>query len=223
MYLSDYIINNAIICACALVGFLIGAAIFFRPRKAVYGQMIALGLGCLAAGRLYQIVKVLTGGDVMNLFQMGSLGELGSFLFFFSANFGLMDSLADDGTKRFRKYRWTATIAPIIATAFGLLFCVNESVSLLNSITSSLLVLGIICTSYYNLKHILLPDVDFGIINCLKLSNGAILAYCALSLAERAAYIHQLYGLLRPISIAIGVVILLIVPFVAWGYKKWTT
>ncbi len=68
-------------------------------------------------GRLYQVVRLLTVGDIFDRFQLGILGVLGSLLFLFSANFGMMDSLADDGSKEYVKYRIIPLAAPAAAFA----------------------------------------------------------------------------------------------------------
>ena len=36
------LLANIIICVCAFAGFIYGIVKFFKPRKAVYAQMIAL-------------------------------------------------------------------------------------------------------------------------------------------------------------------------------------
>lgn len=67
--------------------------------------MIVPSVGCIFFGRLYQVVRLLTGGDIANEFQLGILGVIGSLMFFFSANFGAMDSLADDGSKEYNYFK----------------------------------------------------------------------------------------------------------------------
>ena len=99
------LIANIVACVCAFAGFIYGSIKFFKPKKAVYPQMITLAAGCLAFGRLYQAVRLLTGGDIFGEFQLGVFGVIGSLVFLFSANYGAMDSLADDKSKAFRKYR----------------------------------------------------------------------------------------------------------------------
>ena len=98
-------IANIIGFVCALFGFIYGGIKFFRPRQALYAQMITLALGCNAFGRLYYIVRLLTSGFITGSIQLGFFGIVGSFMFFFSSNFGTLDSLLDDRSKEFRKYR----------------------------------------------------------------------------------------------------------------------
>ena len=45
--------------------------------------MITLAVGTMAFGRLYQVVRLLTGGEVVEKFQLGTLGVIGSLLFYY--------------------------------------------------------------------------------------------------------------------------------------------
>ncbi len=66
--MSLILIANIITCMSGLVGFIYGLFKFFKPRKALYAQMITLSVGCMAFGRLYQVVRLLTGGDIYDEF-----------------------------------------------------------------------------------------------------------------------------------------------------------
>lgn len=77
---------NIITCVCSFVGFIYGMVKFFKPRKAVYAQMITLAVGTMTLGRLYQVVRLLAIGDIFERFQLGVFGVIGSLLFLFSAN-----------------------------------------------------------------------------------------------------------------------------------------
>ena len=76
-----YLIANIIVCVCALAGFIYGGIRFFRPGKALYAQMITLSLGCIAFGRMFNIVRLLTDGNLTDHFQLGFLGLIGSLMF----------------------------------------------------------------------------------------------------------------------------------------------
>ena len=67
------LIANIIVCICAFIGFVYGMIKFFKPKKAVYAKMITLAVGCMAFGKLYQVVRVLTGGEIFGQFQLGVL------------------------------------------------------------------------------------------------------------------------------------------------------
>ena len=221
--LNLYLVSNIITCVCAFIGFIFGGIKFFAPRKALYAQMITFAAGCMAFGRLYQIVRILTGGNILGEFQLGVLGVIGSLVFLFSANFGLMDTLADDGSKKFLKYRIIPAAAPAAAVAFYVVFFVFSDIETVPLIVAGVVTAIVSAASYFNLKHLIFPDVDYGVINCLKLYNLLALIFEFLCLAGMFAYIRD-YGTLALVTgILTGIVLLVMTPAVERGIKKWTT
>lgn len=218
-----FLISNIITCLCAFAGFIFGIVKFFAPKKALYAQMITLAVGCMAFGRLYQVVRILTGGEILEEFQLGVLGVLGSLVFLFSANFGLMDSLADDGSKQYFKYRVIPLAAPAAAvTVYAAVFLFGDS-PLLEMIVAGILTVFISGASYYNLKHLIFPDVDFGVINCLKTYNLLALVFEFLCVAEMLSNKSGSGVPALIIGVLSGAVLLAITPAVERGMKKWTT
>ncbi len=220
--MNYYLISNLITCLCALIGFIYGIAEFFKPKKAVYAQMITLAVGCVVFGRLYQMVRLITAGDISNEFQLGILGVIGSLLFLFSANYGAMDSLADDGSKSFAKYRLIAMTAPAAAAAIYVVFILICDFPLLIKAEAGVIAAFAALASYFNLKHLIFPDVDYGVINCLKAYNLLALIFDFLCIAETVAvsYNNELAVLI--IGIITGAVLIAITPTVKRGIMKWT-
>ena len=110
-------VENLAVLICAAAGFAFGARRYLRPKKPLYASMIVLGVGCVALGRLFQCVRLLTGSGITEEFQLGILGIVGAFSFFFSANYGQIDSLVDDGSGAFRKWRALSWAAPAVIAA----------------------------------------------------------------------------------------------------------
>lgn len=218
-----YLISNVFVFVCALISFIYGITQFFKPKKATYAQMIVLGVGCIAFGRLYQVVRLLTEGDILHEFQLGIFGVFGSLMFFFSANFGTMDSIADDRSKIFTKYRVISLAAPLTAFVLYAVFLLFSDVSLYWKIIGAILTLFIMQTTYFNLKHLVFPDVDYGIINCLKPYNALVLFYALLCIADIIALSRENDVAVALVSAQVGVSVLFITPLLAKGVKKWTT
>ncbi|MBO7519627.1 MAG: hypothetical protein J6T73_02515 [Clostridia bacterium] len=217
------LIANIIICICAFIGFIYGMIKFFKPKKAVYAQMITLAVGCVAFGRLYQVVRLVTGGDMFNGFQLGVFGVIGSLLFLFSANFGTMDSLADDRSKKFIKYRIIAFAAPVVALILYILFIFFTDLPRSVKVASALVTVFVMQASYFHLKHLMFPDVDFGVIKCLKPYNLLALIYTFLCLAEMIVIgLGNEIGILIA-GVLIGAVQIGVVISVEKGMKKWIT
>ena len=221
MILNIFLIANFITFLCAFVGFFYGIIKFFKPKKAVYVQMITLAVGSMAFGRLYQVVRLLTGGEIVEKFQLGTLGVIGSLLFMFSANFGLMDSLADDGSKRFLKYRIIPLAAPAFCAALYIIFVLFADVSNFAKIVGAIITFFVMQTTYFNLKHLIFPDVDFGVIKCLKAYNLLALLYSLLCLAEIITVSRNGEISTLIIGVIMGALLIAIVPSVERGMKKW--
>ncbi len=217
------LIANIITCICALIGFIYGIIKFFKPKKAVYPQMITLAVGCMAFGRLYQVVRLLTGGEILNSFQLGLFGIIGSLMFLFSANYGAIDSLADDGSKEFTKYRIVSVAAPLVAAALYFIFIFAADTAKLTKIIYGIITVFVMLASYFHLKHLIFPDVDFGVINCLKPYNLLALIYSFICMAEMIFLsLNSEIGILI-VGVIMGGLLIGIVISVERGIKKWTT
>lgn len=215
------LIENIIVCLGAFFGFIYGGILFFRPKKALYAQMITLALGVIGFGRLFLVCRILTGGEITETFQLGFVGMFASFLFFFSANFGAVDSLIDDSVKRSPWSKLINFLAPLTVLVLYLIFFVFSNVSLMWRIFVGILSFNIALSSYFNLKHLLSPDIDKGVITCLRPYNLLALIYAAsvlmecIGLSSGNTVLAFVAGLISTISI------ILIIPLIARGVKKW--
>ena len=220
--LNLILIANMITCACAFTGFIYGSIKFFKPKKAIYLQMITLAVGCMAFGRLYQVVRLFTGGDIFGEFQLGVFGVIGSLMFLFSANFGAMDSLADDRSASLRKYRIFSCAAPVAAAALYILFIFFTDLPDFAKIVSALITIFVMQASYFHLKHLIFPDVDFGVIKYLKPYNLVALIYTFLCMAEMIVIGLGNEVCILIVGILIGANLIAIVVSAERGIKKWT-
>jgi hypothetical protein len=221
--LKTYLIANSITFVCAIAGFIYGGVCFFKPKKAGYAQMITMAVGCMAFGRLYQIVRILTVGDFLNRFQLGVLGVIGSLVFIFSANFGLMDRIGDDGSKRYLRYRLIPLAAPLAAVGIYLLVFPFSDQPKLVKIMAGVITFFVMEASYFNLKHLIFPDVDFGILKCMRAYNLFALIFAALCSAEMIAYSRGKESSVLIISILMGITLTILTPCVKRGIDRWTT
>ena len=218
-----FLIANIITLAGALVGSVYGAIRFFRPRAAIYPQMITLASGIIVFGRLYQIIRIVTISDVLEHFHLGILATIGSLLFLFAANFGAMDTLADDGSAEFRKYRIIPLAAPAVVIAVYLTLFYFAHQPKLTKVIAGFISVIVAAASYYNLKHLIIPDVDFGVIRCLRQYNLLALVYECLCMADIVAQSRELEIATLIIGILTGVILPLIIISVDKGVQKWST
>ena len=154
-----------------MFSFIYGLNHFFKRGKPLFLQSITMAMGCHSLGTIYHLCLMLTNNTVFKGFTPAYLGRIGFFLFFIAASYGQMDRIVDDGTSVFRPSRYLAFIAPVCA---ALLYIPNASISDLPISTkvSVLLVwLPAMVSVYFNLKHAIIPDLDFGFVKSIKSYN----------------------------------------------------
>lgn len=218
-----YLYLSLALTVCAGIGFGYGLFRFFRDESALYVRMIIFGIGCAMLGRLFTTLLVLVNGDLFDGFNVGMLGIIGSFLFFFSANFGQMDSIVDDGSPKFRKTRIIALAAPLTVV---LLWCVIAATYGINSssIWVGIEMLFVALASYYHLKHLIIEDVSFGLIRSIRSYNLLSLIYALLCILEVLVECFNLPTFCIVIVYILECAVLLaFVPVLERGVKKWTT
>ncbi len=214
-------IMNLWVLLCSLFGSIYGLCLFFRPGKAVYLQLVASGVGCILLARLFQFVYLAAKGDLNTGFHVGMIGIIASFLFFLTANYGQIDGLVDDRTKAFRRTRIRAFLLPLlILVLYGWFFFAVESIEL-RAVIGVVAFFSMICT-YYNFKHVIIYDVDLGIVKPLRRYNILVIVYAVLTMLEFIG----LYGGITPLYIVacagIGITAVLLLPMLKGGVEQWT-
>jgi len=219
--MDPVLIMNLYLFLCALAGSVYGIVRILGRKKALYLRMVTLGVLCMTLSRLYQVVFLLTQGSLREGFHVGVLGTVGSFMFLFSANFGQMDSLVDDGTARFRRVRLLSFAAPAFILALYLVFLLPGS-RLEPRIVQGVVTLFIMQCAYFSFKHLIIYDVDLGIIQCLRGYNALVLAYCVLSMLEMIGLTRNVRPLYYAACALIGVFAVVLLPILKKGAEKWT-
>ena len=166
-----------IVPLCAtLFSFIYGINKFFKRGKPLFLQSITMAMGCHALGSIYHLCQTLTTSTVLEGFTPAYLGRIGFFLFLITASYGQMDRIVDDGSKKIRPSRMIAFIAPICAALLYLPNGLMEDLPPATKISVLLVWIPATVSVYYNLKHSIIPDFDFGFIKAIKPYN--ILATC---------------------------------------------
>ena len=211
---------NLAMFICTAVSFTYGAIRFFKKGKALYLQMIVGGLGCMMLSRAFQFITIWTTSSMPEGFHVGMLGMAGGFLFFLSANYGQMDKLLDDGARENRKYRLIPLIAPcVLAGIYAALFFIPSSLDKRG--IYGVIVAIIMFASYFNLKHLIFPDVEFGFIRSIRGYNLIALLLALLSVGEIVLLSLNMQTFLLILYVATCLVSLAIVPVLERGVKKW--
>ena len=213
--------ENLAILLCASAGFVFGAVRYLKPRRPLYASMIVLGLGCMMLGRLYQCVLLWTGSGLMEQFQIGILGTAGAFSFFLSANYGQIDSLVDDGGPDFLRFRAIAWAAPVLVAALYVPVAASQA-DFSVKIGCGIAAVLIAAAGYFHLKHLMIPDVDYGVVRCQRGFNALGLCMGLCNMLELIALCHGLVWLFIACGGLLCAVCLAIVPLMDRGVRKWT-
>ena len=215
------VIINLVVCACALTGFIMGVHIYFKKNQPLYAQMVTIALGCASLGRLYNAAVIVCDGEIPRTFNTGILATIGCFMFFFSANFGQMDSLCDMSDRKNGKYRWLALAAPLLLLPAALLIWFRCEENLTYRFVSALQIIFIMTASYYNCKHLMIRDVESGIIGSIR---GYNLTALLLELLYTLEIFFDAFAMEAPKSIVyllMSICLLLVIPVLKKGGKKW--
>ena len=208
--------------SAALFSFIYGLNKFFKKGKPLFLQSITMAMGCHALGSIYHLCQTLTTETVLEGFTPAYLGRIGFFLFLITASYGQMDRIVDDGSAKIRPTRYIALAAPVAA---ALLFVPNaliDDLPLETKVSTLLVWLPGVVSVYYNLKHAIIPDCDFGFIKAIKPYN--VLAVC-LGFAELLCltawdYLYNVPLVLSTVVFAVLCVAMMITA--RKGAEKWT-
>ena len=215
-------IGELVPLSATLFSFMYGLSKFFKKGKPLFPQSITMAMGCHALGSVYHLCQTLTTETVLEGFTPAYLGRIGFFLFLITASYGQMDRIIDDGSKKIRPYRYIAIIAPILAALLYIPNAIIVELPLPTKIAVLTVWLPAVVAVYYNVKHAIIPDYDFGFIKAIKPYN--VLAAC-LGLAELLCltawdYFNDILLVISSFAFAILCVVMMLVA--RKGAEKWT-
>lgn len=205
----------------AFAAFLYGIKYFFKKGKPLYLQSITMAMGCHALGSVYHICQMLTRGAVSDGFTPAYLGRIGFFLFFLVASYGQMDRIVDDGSRAMRKSRILALLAPALALV---LYVPNflKDMPGATKVTYFLVWIPAAVSLYFNLKHSIIPDLDFGFIKAIKPYNVLALCLGISELVCLTAWNYPTNALLIITAVIFASLCVATVVAAKKGVEKWT-
>ena len=162
--------------SATLFSFIYGITKFFKRGKPLFLQSITMAMGSHALGSIYHLCQTLATETVLEGFTPAYLGRIGFFLFFLVASYAQMDRIVDDGTKQMRPARYVSLIAPLAAILLYLPNGLMDDLPVATKIATLLVWLPAVFSLYFNLKHAIIPDLDFGFVKAIKPYN--VLAVC---------------------------------------------
>lgn len=208
----------ALIASAAALAF--GLATGFKPNVPLFYQIAVFAFASYFLGTLYSVLyaHLMPGGSP---FQVGYIGYLGAFLFLFSACYGALDSLVDARERSLRPYRAAALVpAAAVAVAAGAVAALGGFDE--GSLVRAVVLLPAAAAAYFACKHLIIPDVDMGIVQVMRPYNVVVLAFCLLQpLALTVGLDGGAAGV--AISLANAALVCAALPLARRGVRKWFT
>ena len=208
--------------SATIFSFIFGLRQFFKRGKPLFLQSITMAMGCHALGTIYHVCQMLTSKTLLEGFTPAYLGRIGFFLFFIAASYGQMDRIIDDGSKKMRPSRYIALLAPIAAILLYIANATMEGLPTSTKVAIALVWLPAIFSVYYNLKHAIIPDCDFGFVKAIKPYNifATCLGFAELLCLTAWDYLYNTQLVVCSILFAILCVAMMI--SAKKGAEKWT-
>ena len=205
-----------------LFSLIYGLRRFFKKGKPLCLQSITMAMACHSLGSIYHLCQSLTSDEIVEGFTPAYLGRIGFFLFILTASYGQLDRIVDDGSSKMRRARAIAFIAPILAVLLYIPNAMIEDVATSTKIVYAFVWIPAVISVYFNLKHAVIPDFDFGFIKAIKPYNIFVLC---LGFAELLCLTAWDYYYPVPLALsAILFAVLCICTMLAArkGVEKWT-
>ena len=221
--MSLEMIADIIMCAASFISFMYGLCTILVKKSALYLKMVVMAVACIMISRINIMLQYLTNGEEIQIFHVGLLGLVGCFMFLLSANYGEIDRLADDGSRHFLKYRLLSWLAPVILlVVYVQAFLMGVHVSQSRTFICSVVMLVLLIASRFHLKHLIFPDVDYGIVRQIRGYNTLALILCLATTVLLMGDITDNSVLFFGAGIVMSVCCLIILPLLRREAARWT-
>ena len=205
-----------------LFSLIYGLKHFFKKGKPLCLQSIAMAMASHSFGSIYHLCQTLTNASIVDGFTPAYLGRIGFFLFIITASYGQLDKIVDDGSPKMRPARLLALLAPLLAILLYIPNVLPSDIPISTKVVYAFVWIPAVISVYFNLKHAIIPDLDFGFIKAIKPYNVFVLC---LGFAELLCLTAWDYG--YPLQMAVSSLvfgILCVCTMIAAkkGVEKWT-
>lgn len=206
----------------SVAAFSYGAFKLFRDNIPFYFKIIVFAVGCYALEEISSLITYLCGGFESYL-TVNALGTFGCYFFLLSASYGQIDGVVDDGSPECIKARRIALIAPIVIFA---VFINNflGALKMSNIFTASLVFVisaPMPFSAYFNLKHLIMRNDEFGFLKTLKAYNFIALIHYLLEMMYGYFPTGSTISLATEIMLSVSLFCMIIAT--VKGAKTWKT
>lgn len=205
-----------------LFSLIYGLKYFFKKGKPLCLQSLTMAMASHSLGSIYHLCQSLTSENLVEGFTPAYLGRIGFFLFILTSSYGQLDRIVDDRSAKMRPARCIALIAPICAALLYIPNATMEDVPTATKVVYALVWIPAIISVYYNLKHAIIPNLDFGFIKAIKPYNFFVmfLSFAELLCLTAWDYYEPLF--LASSSVLFGALCVCTMIAARRGVKKWT-
>lgn len=195
---------------------------FFKKGKPLCLQSITMAMASHSLGSIYHLCQSLTSDELIEGFTPAYLGRIGFFLFILTASYGQLDRIVDDGSAKMRPARRIALIAPLCAILLYIPNATIPDVEISTKIVYAIVWIPAILCVYFNLKHAIIPNLDFGFIKALKPYNIFVLSLGFSELLTLTAWDYYYPIPLALSAILFGALCVCTMVSAKKGVEKWT-
>ena len=213
-------LGDGVVVLLSIIALIYGFYLMVSKKLPLYFQLSMAAVACLLLGYVFDICDYIVNGLLTEEYFIGYLGSIGSFLFILTASVGYMDGIMDDGSPEIKKCRYIALIAPAIAV---LLWITNmfAAVPTSTKIVYSVLWIPALFSTYFNLKHAIIPDMGFGFVRAVRPYNIAALAFAFLQLVHLTFWNFFDWIPLMLSGIVFGASSIVMIVMADKGVQKW--
>jgi hypothetical protein len=170
----------------------------------------------------YHTCVAFTNATIMEGFTPAYLGRIGFYMFLITASYGQLDRIVDDGSSKMRRARITALIAPLLAMLLYIPNALIEDVPISTKVVYAIVWIPAIFCVYFNLKHAIIPDFDFGFIKAIRPYNVFVLLLSFSELLCLTAWDYYYPIQIAITAIVFGALCICTMVYARKGVEKWT-
>jgi hypothetical protein len=208
--------------AAALFSLIYGLKHFFKRGKPLCLQSMTMAMAGHALGSMYHLCQTLTSETLVEGFTPAYLGRIAFFLFILTASYGHLDRIIDDGTPPMSRAKKIALTAPLAAVLLYVPNALIVDVPTATKIMYALVWIPAVFCVYFNLKHAIIPDLDFGFIRAIKPYNVFVLLLSFSELLCLTAWNYSHPISMAAASVVFGALCVCTMVFARKGVEQWT-
>ena len=213
-------LGDGVVILMSVAAFIYGIKMIISKKPPLYFQLIVCSVACYVLGYLFDICEYFVTGVLSGGYLIGYLGTIGCFLFLLTAGFGYMDGIMDDRTANMKNCRYIALAAPVICLMLLVPNLLAE-IPIITKIAYLLLWIPAVFSSYFNLKHAIVPDLGFGFVIAIRPFNIAALSFTFLQLIHLTLWNFGSWEILLFSGILLGSSCVVMMVMADRGVKKW--